>query len=160
MDNDLVNSVERPFISMSIRPVSEFEDSINRLRIASDTRFVCVLRGRRMRTISTLLTEIAAAMQFPHYFGENWNALYECMRDLSWLPATSYVLAITDCEDVLVCGSVEDRRAFGALLRDTCEYWSAPDEPSEAWGHAARPFHVFLQGRTEDSMAGFGDVFS
>lgn len=34
-----------------------------------------------------LLLELAESLSFPDYFGQNWDALDECLRDLSWLPA-------------------------------------------------------------------------
>src|SRR5215831_6760717 len=61
-----------------------------------------VLRGRKMATVKDLFDECAAALQFPSYFGENWAAFHECMTDLSWLQATSYVLIITDASEFLV----------------------------------------------------------
>lgn len=42
----------------------------------------------------TFLSQIAVAMQFPEYFGNNWDALDECLRDLSWVPASGYVLVV------------------------------------------------------------------
>jgi len=39
---------------------------------------------------SALMNDLARGFQFPDYFGENWNAIDECMRDLEWLPADGY----------------------------------------------------------------------
>jgi RNAse (barnase) inhibitor barstar len=54
-----------------------------------------------MRTVNSLFDEIAASFQFPWYFGENWDALDECLNDLAWLPARSYLLGIMDASQVL-----------------------------------------------------------
>lgn len=39
-----------------------------------------------------LLARIAQALSFPASFGGNWDALEDCLGDLSWLPAGGYVL--------------------------------------------------------------------
>lgn len=40
-----------------------------------------------VRSKQKLLRILADQLQFPAYFGNNWDALEECLRDLSWLPA-------------------------------------------------------------------------
>lgn len=42
----------------------------------------------------SLLRRIAAALGFPRWFGENWDALEDCLTDLSWREAQGQVLAI------------------------------------------------------------------
>lgn len=42
-----------------------------------------------------LLDAVAAALSFPEYFGRNWDALDECLRDLEWLPAEGWVLVVS-----------------------------------------------------------------
>jgi len=36
---------------------------------------------------ATLLARFAAALHFPDWFGHNWDALSDCLTDLSWLAA-------------------------------------------------------------------------
>ena len=40
------------------------------------------------------LARIAQALDFPAWFGGNWDALADCLDDLSWLPAPGYVLVL------------------------------------------------------------------
>ncbi|WP_341647529.1 barstar family protein [Thauera humireducens] len=37
-----------------------------------------------------LLRRFAEAFRFPDWFGHNWDALADCLTDLSWLPAPAY----------------------------------------------------------------------
>lgn len=59
-----------------------------------------ILRGRKMFTKQALFDEVAAALQFPVYFGENWDALNECLIDLNWLPRGAVVLLITEADEL------------------------------------------------------------
>lgn len=40
------------------------------------------------------LARIAAALKFPDWFGGNWDALADCLADLSWWPAAGYLLLL------------------------------------------------------------------
>jgi hypothetical protein len=41
-----------------------------------------------------LLTAVASELGFPAYFGENWDALLDCLRDMSWASADTYVIVV------------------------------------------------------------------
>src|SRR5215212_2915668 len=60
-----------------------------------------VLRGERCPTREELFHEWAAALQFPRYFGRNWDAFYDCLTDLAWLPAQTYLLVVTNITSLL-----------------------------------------------------------
>ena len=41
-----------------------------------------------------LFSELQTLLRFPEYFGSNWDALEECIRDLAWLPLPGLVVLI------------------------------------------------------------------
>lgn len=53
-----------------------------------------------------LLAHYAKAGHFPAYFGGNWNALVDCLRDFAWVSQKRIVIAhddlpLVDCDDKL-----------------------------------------------------------
>jgi len=59
-----------------------------------------------------LLDELATALRFPDWYGANWDALQDCLDDLSWLPGEGYLLLL-DHGDALQAAAPED---FATLL--------------------------------------------
>ncbi|WP_233257717.1 barstar family protein [Micromonospora sp. S4605] len=55
--------------------------------------------------------EFSDALLFPGYFGWNWDALSDCLRDLSWLPADGYLIVIENAPRLL-SSSVEDQHTL------------------------------------------------
>ena len=45
-----------------------------------------------------LLERIAAALGFPDWFGDNWDALRDCLTDLTWRKARGYIIVLERCE--------------------------------------------------------------
>jgi RNAse (barnase) inhibitor barstar len=41
-----------------------------------------------------VLQRFAQALRFPEWFGNNWDALADCLGDLSWWPANGYLLLL------------------------------------------------------------------
>ena len=40
------------------------------------------------------LDRVSHALEFPAWFGGNWDALFDCLADLGWRPAPGYVLVL------------------------------------------------------------------
>src|SRR4051812_232399 len=62
----------------------------------------------------------AAALQFPDWFGHNWDALEDCLGDLSWRKADGYVLLIHGFEAV----SRDELGVLRDVLASSAEFWA------------------------------------
>ena len=62
---------------------------------ASHARF-CVLKADIAKPSSTqdLLAQLGSALNFPIWYGANFDALYDCLTDPDWEPAKGHVLLI------------------------------------------------------------------
>jgi len=89
-------------------------------------RFVVArLDGTRMTDADHTFYEFSDALLFPRYFGWNWNALSDCLRDLNWLPADGYLIVI-DNPSVLLAGNTEDRHTLFKVLAQAVQHWANP----------------------------------
>lgn len=100
-----------------------------------------VIQGVKCQTTAGLLTEHARALDFPDYFGHNWDALEECLTDLEWLPAKGYILLITDAGCVLP-DDEEEYETFLEILRDAGEAWGTGQAGMGT--RRATPFHALF----------------
>jgi len=70
-----------------------------------------------------LLQNIAKALDFPEWFGGNWDALEDCLADLSWKDAAGYVVLFDNAE------SGDDAGVLIDVLRSSAESWAARGKP-------------------------------
>jgi RNAse (barnase) inhibitor barstar len=80
-----------------------------------------------------LLDALADALSFPEWFGRNWDALADCLGDLSWLPARGYLLVLEHPARLRARAARELDVALDILL-EAAHDWAARDVP----------FHVFI----------------
>ncbi len=85
---------------------------------------------------SAFLAASARAMAFPPYFGNNWDALEDSLRDLTWAPAERGYLVLFDG----VARFADTRPAEFATALDILR--SAVD----SWRDTATPMTVLLRG--------------
>lgn len=100
-----------------------------------------ILCGANCRSASGLFAEMARALEFPDYFGHNWDAVEECLADLEWLPAKGYILLFTDAHLILPADE-EEFSTFLEVLNDAGEAWASGQGSQE--GNRPIPFHTLL----------------
>ena len=99
-------------------------------RAQSGAEIVDAVRGSRIELAripygskETLLKNIATALAFPDWFGRNWDALEDCLTDLSWRDAGGYVLMFENAE------SNDDLGVLTDVLRSSAEFWAGRGKP-------------------------------
>ena len=76
-----------------------------------------------VREKEALMKDIAAALDFPDWFGGNWDALEDCLFDLSWRNAAGHVLVFEEAK------AGDDLGVLIDVLRAAAEYWAGRGEP-------------------------------
>jgi RNAse (barnase) inhibitor barstar len=133
-----LQSTKPPWTSLLVVTGGQRAESL----VRPPTGFVLrIIQGAKCQTIAGLLTECARALDFPDYFGHNWDALEECLIDLEWLPAKGYILFITDAGYVLP-DDEEEYETFLEILHDAGEAWGSGQAGMGA--RRATPFHALF----------------
>jgi len=60
-------------------------------------------------------------LNFPDYFGDNWDALEECINDLEWLKSKNMVILISNITHIK---AKEFLKTFIDILVDAHNHWS------------------------------------
>jgi len=89
----------------------------------------------KVRSRASLLVALAEALDLPDWFGHNWDALQDCLTDLSWRPAPGYVVVMENCGG-LAASAPETFATTLEVFRHAARWWA--DEQV--------PFWVFVGG--------------
>jgi RNAse (barnase) inhibitor barstar len=107
---------------------------------------VARIDGAAARDADDLFGQFSDALRFPAYFGWNWDALSDCLRDLNWLPADRYLVVIEEPAKLL-SGDAEGRRILFGILGQASREWASPlGKP----GNAGIPFQTVLLADAAD----------
>jgi hypothetical protein len=148
MDLTPLTGPGKPWLHLLSATPAEATDALWELEQSSPTRAaIRFVRGRKARTPASFFDEAAAALQFPYYFGDNWDAFHDCLTDLEWLRASAVVLALLDGGHVLEASPV-DASKFARVLETAVHYWNHPGGPE-----AGRSFHVVFQAAPAEEAA-------
>jgi RNAse (barnase) inhibitor barstar len=89
------------------------------------------------------MSQVAQALRFPSYFGNNLDALHDCLTDLDWLqegdePLAGFVL-VFESAAAFAAGHSHDLEDCLAVMRSAAEHWRG----------TGKPFWVFLHSLGE-----------
>jgi len=85
-----------------------------------------------------LLERCADALRFPSWFGQNWDAFFDCLADLSWRPARGYVLLLEHA-DTMRRDAPESLDTALAILGDAASAWESRGVPFRVFVSAPPP---------------------
>lgn len=74
-------------------------------------------------------------MKLPPHFGDNWDALADCLRDFEWLKSEGYVLHLNSGEKFAQAAPGDYQTALAVLA-----------EAATFWRDKGTPFVVFVDG--------------
>jgi len=92
---------------------------------------------------TAILRRIAAQLGFPASFGENWDALEDCLTDLSWRQAQGHVLVLEGFQFL----PEEELGVLIDVLIKAAEFWAGQGKPF---------FAVFID---PERLLGLADLF-
>lgn len=72
-----------------------------------------------------LLEKLALDLGFPAWFGGNWDALEDCLADLSWRVGDGHVLVLQGSGDL----PLDDLGVLIDVLASSAEYWAGRGRP-------------------------------
>jgi RNAse (barnase) inhibitor barstar len=95
----------------------------------------------RVADKAALMQAMQDALALPEWFGRNWDALEDCLTDMSWHDDVGYVL--------LFAGGSELRRRERPLFLTLVDVLKAA---ADYWRGAERPFWAFFLDLTPDDI--------
>lgn len=91
------------------------------------------LETHKTRNKAELLKLLAQALALPRHFGENWDALADCLMDANWLPPAGCVI-LWSGEKAFASAAGEDHEVLREVFAESAQFWQ----------ERGKPFHVFL----------------
>jgi RNAse (barnase) inhibitor barstar len=93
---------------------------------------------KRLTSKAGLLGRAARALKFPEWFGKNWDALNDCLTDLSWLEGSGWVIIFENSQ--IFAGRKPQ------VFHSAVEVFQAAND---YWRQAGKPFWVFFHGPSD-----------
>ena len=83
---------------------------------------------------SALLAALAKGLKLPEHFGDNWDALADCLEDGDWLGSHGMVIAIRHAAHYQKAHA-SDWETLSDILSEAAEYWRERHKPFWVFVH-------------------------
>lgn len=138
----------------AVKTTFEYSDSPDPM-FEQDDFVLKVPAGIRFK--GELLAALARTGKFPDYFGGNWDALQDCLRDLSWISNRKVVVLHSDLP---LHNNPAECRTYLEILQTTLSDWaksfeSDTVEPPLAWSYVDHELRVVFPARSKGVVARF-----
>lgn len=78
--------------------------------------------GRTINNKADFLKTASKVINLPKYFGYNWDALQDCLTDLSWFEAPSYLIAYDQWQN-FAHNYPQDWQILNDIFSEAIAYW-------------------------------------
>lgn len=143
MNNHLIDykSIEGPFIHFTT-DIELFQQLYHQLSEKSSNKlFLIIIDGKDCSNKKALFNTFSSELQFPDYFGNNWDAFNDFFNDLEWLDSNQYVLFLKNFEDTLT-QDIDELDIFLEIIEEAIKEWTlGVDYGIE---RLPKPFHLVI----------------
>jgi hypothetical protein len=114
-----------------------------------------VIEADKLKSWADISASFSTAFNFPRYYGKNWAAFDECMRDLRWLKKDYKVqklhsiCVVLDGADFVLTSA---NKSFSMLLQALEDYsrdWAVKPENDEWWDDRPLVFFTVIRLRAK-----------
>lgn len=142
---DHILSLDYPYCLGIYGENESVQSRVMEISIEETGIWIVTLDGDRMQDLDSFYDAISSALNFPDYFGRNFNALSECLADLELELSVKGILILVRNASLLLAEENEDvLSGLLSIFNETGEAWSEAIEEGEEWDRPARIFKTFL----------------
>lgn len=78
--------------------------------------------GRKINNKADFLKTASTVINLPEYFGYNWDALQDCLTELSWFEASSYLIVYDQWQN-FAHNYPQDWQILNDIFSEAIAYW-------------------------------------
>ena len=109
-----------------------------------NNKIIVEIEGHEVNDFQSLNDLLSDKLNFPNYFGENLDALFDMLVDLQWLKQDSIEFVISDFENLLIAQGELAKAELMLLFEDVCLEWKEGDFNDDEW--EMKKFRVIILG--------------